>query len=190
MAYIEMLIVIAILFVASMFIAFKQPLLKMEDVLKDINAGFNIRKQMMEGILNKVREVSPEEALSLEKKMELFNKLDEEKNLKKKVELDEDLEDCVVSFLTVGDRCLALEDNFSYIELSLHYKELEIRIINAKFKYNGFVTKYTERSEKAMCKPFYKLYRFKKQNELYLSDKIKDVLTRKPDHEEVACEEN
>ncbi|MEG2539355.1 MAG: hypothetical protein RSA01_07145, partial [Clostridium sp.] len=84
----------------------------------------------------------------------------------------------------------ALENNFSYIELSLHYKDLEIRIINEKFHYNGFVNKYNTRREGAICKPFVKLYGFKKEEPLYLSDAIKDVLTRKNQVEEVACEEN
>ncbi|MEG0331779.1 MAG: LemA family protein [Clostridium sp.] len=190
MEYIQMLLLVGVLFVASMFMAFKQPKLKMEDILKDINSGFKIRKQMMEGILGKVSEVSEEEAASLKKKMEIFDKLEKETDLKKKVELDEEFDDCVVSFLTVLDRCNALENNFSYIELSLHYKDLEIRIINEKFHYNGFVNKYNTRREGAICKPFVKLYGFKKEEPLYLSDAIKDVLTRKNQVEEVACEEN
>lgn len=190
MEYIQMLLLVIVLFIASMFIAFKQPKLKMLDILKDVNAGFKIRRQMMDGILSKVSDVSQEEAESLKSKMVIFDQLDNITDLKARVELDEEFDDCITSFLTVKDRCPSLEENFSFLELSLHYKDLETRIINTKFRYNGFVVKYNERRFNPICKPFVKLYRFKEEKELYLSESIKDVLTRKDHQEEVACEEN
>ncbi|MEG0371084.1 MAG: LemA family protein [Clostridium sp.] len=189
MGILRMLLLLAILLCGAMYTAFKQPILKMQDIIKDLCSGLKMREEVMSGLLNIVKSVSDEEYVYLNNKLSIYDELHKITNDRDKVDFDEQMDDIVVSFLTIEDRQPLLMENFKYIELMLQYKGLETRIINIRFKYNGFVRKYNIRRESALSKFFLKIYKFKEEKEIYISEPIKDILTRvQTDCEEVACE--
>lgn len=176
MQFIPMIILIVILLFAAMYMAFRSLKVKMMDILEDVNSGVKIREDIMKCILSQIKGNDIQEYNRLNSKMGTFNKFYNIKEAKKKVDYDEEMEEIVCDFLTLPKRNQELMDNFSFIELILQLKNLEARIINAKYKYNGFIDKYNTKRETPLGKVFAKIYRFEKMDKIYLSYQIKDIL--------------
>lgn len=178
MQILQMIIFIIILLFGAMYVAFKSPKLKMSDILNDLCTGIKMREDILNEMLTKIKEVSNEEYIFLNNQMAIFDELKKIDASIDKVRFDEKMDDMIIHFLVISDKHKSLLDDFRFVESKLKLKELEIRIINTKFRYNGFVNKYNRRRETFLGKIFSKLYRFDEIDEINLSTSLKEVLSR------------
>lgn len=176
MQILQMIIILLILAFAAMYVAFKSPKLKMNDILDDVAKGYALREDLMNEMLESAKDVLNEEYAQLKNDMKIFDEVETLKTSYEKVIFDEKIEDLVLNFLKFPRRYEELKDNFEFVGLMLRYNDLETRIINTKYRYNGFVDKFNKRRETALGNIFAKIYRFKKLEKVYISQSIVDVL--------------
>lgn len=169
-------LLLALLF-GAMYTAFRSLTIKMEDILKDVSKGIKIREEIFKSMLAIVEEVSKDEYNNIQNKLVLFQKFNTLEMPIDKVKFDKQLEEIVLIFLNLPKKYNELNNNFKFVELTLRYKDLETRIINEKYRYNGIVDKYNLRRESSIGKFFGRLYRFNKKEKLYLSDEIVEILS-------------
>lgn len=177
MQIIQMILLVIVLLFGAMFIAFKSPKLKMKEILDDVSVGLKMREDIINEMLLKVQGVSSDDYESLKEEMKVFDEYKKANTSLEKVIFDEKMEKVVGEFLLLSNKYEALADDFRFVELTINLKGLETRIINTKFRYNGFIMKYNKRRETALGKIFANIYRFNKLEGIYISNSIKDILT-------------
>lgn len=176
MQILQMIIILLILVFAAMYVTFKSPKLKMSDIINDISKGVVLREDIMNNILENAKAILGDEYSQLKEEMKMFEEVKILKTPYEKVIFDEKMEDLVLSFLKLPRRYEELKDNFEFVSLMLRYNDLETRIVNTKYRYNGFVDKFNKRREATLGSIFAKIYRFEKLEKIYISSSIVDVL--------------
>lgn len=178
-SFLPILVLSVILLFGAMYAAFRALTIKMEDILKDVSKGMKIREEILKSMINIVKKISVDKFKSIENKLPLLEEFD---NLDKpidKVNFDEKLEEIILNFLNLPKDNIEFNENFQFVELTLRFKDLETKIINEKYRYNGIVEKYNLRIENSIGRFFSKLYGFNKKEKLYISNEIVDFLNNK-----------
>lgn len=176
-SFLPIIVLLLVLLFGAMYTAFRSLTIKMEDILKDVSKGIKIREEILKSMIVIIEEVLKDEYDNIQKKLTLFQKFNTLETPIDKVKFDKQLEEIVLIFLNLPKRYSELNDNFKFVELTLRYKDLETRIINEKYRYNGIIDKYNLRRKSSIGKFFAKLYRFNKKEKLYLSDATVELLS-------------